>query len=630
MKIATIGMNNSIRARFVSAVLTAFTLGTSPLHTAAAQTVSGVVLPRADVFQSVKPNDNTVKGLSVQSAGRQIGLKILRSLANVSGSVERPSVRSGAAGNGVTGNVLVNDPTLDTILSFPGFLPFEESTQNETSVAVFGPHVLVGYRSTAGAPIVNIGGNLYYEHFFISAYSISHDGGRTFTSGFLPPIPNSLATFGDPSVGVDRAGHFFYSSLGAVVGVDGVPHEAVQINRSDDQGNSFSTGVPVAVDDGADKDWLAIGPDPKIQSRDNLYITWTRFKDSADTVSEIWLSRSFDGGATWSSKPIFQPVNDGVNTAVVQWSNPVVDPVSGRLYVPFTHYTNVDADNLRVLVSDDGGETFRLLAFNVPGAVDAFAYPAVQPGILNDCGSAGSSLFDGSGVRLVLHQGANIGGGRFGIPRYRQANFLIPQPAAAAFGGRLFIALSSSTSKFYNDATAGSEINVLYSGDGGVTWAPPFKLAPSTSSDLHHVYPAVALTQNGNRLLVSYYVQQFDERLRTDIARLHVDGNYLRVDAIGNLSSTAFNLPPSNNPLPQPGDPYVTVNYDLVESACHVFGEYQSIGVSQNGDVSGPIVAAWTDLRRSWTSPSDSVAPGTHSQPDVFSARVDAVVTAGR
>ena len=251
MKIAAI-WNNSIRVRFVFAVLTAFTPGTSPLHTAAAQTVSGVVLPRADFFQSAKPNDSTVKGgLNVQSAARRSGLNILRNLAKVSGSVERRLVRGATAGNGVTGNVLVNDPTLDTILSFPGFLPFEESSQNETSVAVFGTHVLVGYRSTAGAPIVNIGGNLFYEHIFISAYSISHDGGRTFTSGFVPPTPNILFTFGDPSVGVDRAGHFFYSSIGAAIGVDGVGHIAVQINRSDDYGNSFSTGVPVVLDDGA-------------------------------------------------------------------------------------------------------------------------------------------------------------------------------------------------------------------------------------------------------------------------------------------------------------------------------------------------------------------------------------------
>src|SRR5262249_50097165 len=125
MKIATIGTNNSIRARFVSAVLTAFTLGTSPLHTAVAQTVSCDVLPRADFLRSANPNDSTVKGgLSIQSAGRQSGLNILRNLAKVSGSVERPLVRGGGAANGGTGNVLGKDPTLDTILRFSGFLPF--------------------------------------------------------------------------------------------------------------------------------------------------------------------------------------------------------------------------------------------------------------------------------------------------------------------------------------------------------------------------------------------------------------------------------------------------------------------------------------------------------------------------
>ena len=624
--------------------LTTFTTGTSALafllgtglalpHTAAAQTASGEVMVAANPLQSAKPDDITAKGLRIHSVGRQIGLKTLRNLANVSGFVGQPRVRGGGDGNrGDPRNVLVNDPTLDNIQSFPGFLPLEESTQNETSVAVFGRHVLVGYRSTANAPLVNIGGNLFFTHIFISAYSISHDGGRTFTSGFVPPTPNSPVTLGDPSVGVDRAGHFFYSSLGAAVGVDGFLHMAVQINRSDDNGNSFGPGVTVALDDGADKDWLAIGPDPNIRSRDNLYITWTRFKDPGLTGvngDELWLSRSTDGGATWSSKPIFQPVNEGVNTNIVQWSNPVVDPSSGRLYVPFLHLSNVDADNIRVLVSDDGGETFRLLAFNVPGAVDAFAYPNVSPGLFSDCGTG--SL--GQGFRLVLHQGPNIGGGRFGVPRYRQANLLAGQPAAAAFGGRFFIALHSSSSKFYSDPTAGSEINVLYSPDGGVTWAPPLKLAPSTTSDPNHVNPAVALTQNGNRLLVSYYVQQSDERLRTDIARLHVDGNHLRLEAIDRLSSTAFDLTPSNIPLPQPGDPFVTVNYDLADGTCHVLGEYQSIGVSQNGDDSGPIIAAWADLRRSWTGPSDSVAPGTHSQPDVFSARVDAEqdqVAAGR
>jgi hypothetical protein len=271
-------------------------LGTSLAvpHVACAQTASGGRLIAVDrSFQPVKPNDVTPKGLSIQSGARQRGLTALRNLRNVTGLVERPGVRSGqGGGSDGSRNVLVNDPTLDNIQSFPGFLPSESSVQQEPSVAVFGKHVLIGYNSSANSPVVQINGELFYTQIFWSAYSISHDGGRTFTSGFVPPTADSPFTFGDPSVGVDRAGRFFYSSLGASTGADGFLHGAVQINRSDDYGNTFGTGVTVAIDDGVDKDWLAIGPDPNVPSRDNLYITWTRFKDLGQETgsSELWLS----------------------------------------------------------------------------------------------------------------------------------------------------------------------------------------------------------------------------------------------------------------------------------------------------------------------------------------------------
>jgi hypothetical protein len=565
--------------------------------------VSSALGPNGSVRAADKPDDITVKGLSVQSIGRQIGSTTLRNIAKgtASGFIEIPSVHRGEDRNGdVSVNVLVNDPALDNILTVSGTRPFEESTQSETSVAVFGNHVLVGYNSTAN----RFGG--------LSAYSISHDGGRTFTSAFVPPAAaNTFSTFGDPSVGVDRAGRFFYAGFGE--NEDG--HIIVQINRSDDHGQTFGTGVTVVVDDGGDKEWLAIGPDPSVPTRDNLYVTWTHF---TATGSELWLAKSTDGGVTWSTKPLFQPVGDFLNSNMIQYSNPVVDASTGRLYVPFLHFSFIDADNIRVLVSDDAGETFRFLAFNAPGAVDAFAYPNVSPGVLNDCGTLG-------GIQLILHQGADLGGGRFGLRRYRQATRLITKPAAAAFRGRLVIALHTSTSNFLFDPTAGSEINVLYSADGGMTWAPPFKLAGFTTAEPQHVLPAVALAQNGNRLWVSYYVQQIDERLRTDVARLHVDRGHLRLDGVDRLSSAAFNLTPSNNPLPSPIDPFFTTNYDRGVGACRDIGDYQSIGASARGHDgdSGPIVAAWGDNRRSWTSPSNSPAPGPHAQADVFSSRLD-------
>jgi hypothetical protein len=121
--------------------------------------------------------------------------------------------------------------------------------------------------------------------------------------------------------------------------------------------------------------------------------------------------------------------------------------------------------------------------------------------------------------------------------------------------------------------------------------------------------------------LVSYYVQQIDERLRTDLARIRVEGNHLRLERTERLSSTAFNLTPSNNPFPLTGDPFFTTNYDRTINACYDIGEYQSISAPAHGD-DGPIVAAWGDNRRTWISPSDSPAPGPHAQPDVFSQRI--------
>jgi hypothetical protein len=567
-----------------------------------------------DSFVPDEPDDLAVKGVNLRSNGRQIGEAALRHFVSgaLPGAFQLPFLSRGDDRRAdVSPNVLVNDPALDNIQTFVGTRPFEESTQSETSVAVFGRHVLVGYNSSANQPVVRIGNSLFFTRRFLSAYSISHDGGRTYASGFVPPTLNSIFTFGDPSVGVDRAGHFFYAGLGA----NSAGHFIVQINRSDDNGNTFATANTVVVDDGADKEWLAVGPDPKVGSRDNLYVTWTRFKTNS---SELWLAKSTDGGATWASKPLFQPVDDGVNSSFIQFSNPVVDASSGRLYVPFLHFSDGNADNVRVLVSDDGGDTFRFLAFHVPGAVDGFAFPNVTPGEIDDCGTSG-------GLRNVLHQGADLGGGRFGFPRHRNATRLVTQPAAAALRGRLVIALQSSTSPLFGDATAGSEINVLYSKDGGANWAPPFKLAASTGADPQHVHPAVALVQNGNRAFVSYYVQQVDTRLRTDVATLHLDGGHLRLEETNRLSSAAFDLTPSNNPFPLATNPFNTTNYDRTIQACYDIGEYQSIGAPRGGEGEdeGAIVAAWGDNRRSWTSPASSPAAGTHAQPDVFSSRLE-------
>ena len=592
-----------------------------PAH---AQTrVNGVLAIPADdaAFDGDDEGDATVKG-NVRSPGGQLARQL--HLAIQSGQVPLPLSRvrghvdAGDQGEDGGLNVQVNNPALDHVVTFdPAVVrtrPFEFSTQSETSVVSHGQDVTVGYNSSAGAVVEFFPGmGLFFTQLMFSAFSTSHDGGQTWTSGFVPPVsPDAPFTFGDPSLAMDRRGNIFYASLGTdATGANGT----IIINKSTDHGATFAAASVVAVDNGSDKEWLAIGPDPKVRARDNLYVTWTSFVTNAKgrtVASQLWLARSTDGGRTWSTKLLFAPVDDGVNSAFIQFSNPVVDGANGRLYVPFLHFSNTDADNVRVLVSDDGGNNFRFLAFNVPGAVDARAYPNVTPGVLNDCGNGG--------IRNVLHQGASAGTGRLGTFRYVQATRLITQPTTAVSGGRLVIALNSSTSPFFGDPDAGSEINLLSSKDGGNTWAPRLRVAASTPADPQHVHPAVSLDEDGSGAHVAYYAQQANEQLRTDIATLRVDDQRLRLVGSRGLSDQAFDLTPSNIPFPSPTNPFRTTNYDRTVVSCYDIGEYLSIGAGGSDDGEGPL-AAWGDNRNTWTGPAGSAAPFTHAQPDVFFSR---------
>ncbi len=217
-----------------------------------------------------------------------------------------------------------------------------------------------------------------------------------------------------------------------------------------------------------------------------------------------------------------------------------------------------------MLVSDDAGETFHFVQFNVPGAFDANAFPNVTPGALNDC--------DGGGIRLVLHQGPSLFPGRFGTAGYQQATRLITQPSTAVFGGRVLIALNTSTSSTFGEGT-GSYIRVLYSKNGGRTWADPIVVAPATKKDPQHVHPSLTLSGFA-KAYVGYYTQQSDERLRTDIAKLEINDDKVKVKQSG-LSSVSFDLTPSNILLSL--SPLSTTNYDRAVQRCYDIGEYMSV-----------------------------------------------------
>jgi hypothetical protein len=509
------------------------------------------------------------------------------------------------------GNLQVNDPSEDYVQIFSGFRPFVRATQSEVSAAASGRNIVVTYNDSAGIHVSPnpSGPGLIVDRVLISAFGTSNDGGKTWKRGSIPPSVGATQTFGDPSVGVDRHGVFYFANLAA----DAI-HGTIQVNKSIDGGNTWGPGVVVQEDDGSDKEWIAVGTDPTKKSRDNVYVTWTSFQN--DGSCQLRFGRSTDGGATFTATTIYAPSADPDPTHpqnCLTFTNPVVDQVTGTLYVPFLHFSNADQDFIQMLISDDAGGTFHFATFNIPGAPDPTVMPVTQPGELTECG--------GFNFRLTVHDTANAGSGLFGLPRYINASRMTLQPALAARNSVVYLAWSNSTSPFFGDPAGGSNVLFMRSDDGGKTWTAPITVNPPGVTDNHHVLPSLAIDNSPNAVHVSYYTQHSNGTIDLDMANSHDGGNSFPADRTVRVTSTSFNLPPTNIPLT--GAPsFAATNYDRQIAVCYALGEYQSVTTAN-----GSVYVGWGDMRNLITEPSNALDPisgQTHSQEDVFFQKVKA------
>jgi hypothetical protein len=514
-------------------------------------------------------------------------------------------------------NVQANDALLDNIQTFPGFRPFVHSTQSETSVATFGRTIVATYNSSAGIHLIPNpnGPGVVFDRIQLSGFSTSTDGGQTFTSGFFPGVGGIPVSFGDPSVDVDRHGNFFFAQLGEDLNSNG----AVTVNSSSD-GLHWNNAVVAAIDDGSDKEWLAVGPDPSNKSRDNVYVTWTSFPSPSfpSPGLKLGFAKSTDGGVTWTSRIIYAPSADPDPTHpqnALQSSNPVVDRTTGRLYVPFLHFSNSDTDFIQMLISDDGGATFRFATFNIPEAPDATLLPIVQPGELTECGATRvSPTRFAVNLRLTLHAGTDVGGSLTGLRRFVNATRLLAQPAIAARNGVVYLAWNTSTSPFFGDPNGTSNIMFMRSDDGGSTWSAAVQVNPP--GDPHHTHPSLSIGDDPQSVHVSYYTQHADSTLDLDMANSHDRGGSFPADRTVRVSSMPFALPPTNIPIPTASNPFGTTNYDRNIAQCYALGEYQS-NRSQNGKV----YVLWGDTRNTImqpVNPLDPISGLTHAKEDVF------------
>jgi hypothetical protein len=173
-------------------------------------------------------------------------------------------------------------PNIRVTRDSPHYFPFE----NEPSIAVnpANPRNIVVAAHDYSDPVYLVG---------ISVYR-SLDGGRT----WLGPA-RMVATYGDslsdPSLAVGRDGTIYlsYLSVGAFSEI------TLAISRDGGATWSFVRALNYSTSAFYDKPWIAVGPDPSNPSRDIIYITYTEFKGYFQVNLSIKLIRSRDGGRTF-------------------------------------------------------------------------------------------------------------------------------------------------------------------------------------------------------------------------------------------------------------------------------------------------------------------------------------------
>ena len=273
----------------------------------------------------------------------------------------------------------INGDTVVTVGSQLGC----DSAQNETTIAVNpgNPRNLVAgtndYRVFNSREARNDGSGYAYTTF---------DGGRTWLNVQLPHLTyqtgatgvlSDMDSAGDPAVAFGPHNTVYYANLVFSRLNNG---SGIAVSKSSDGGRTW--GEPSIVHtDGVDasgngidtnyfndKEWITVDPKSGV-----VYVTWTSF---GPTDSPIQVSRSSDGGKTWSAPVAVNPSSaftPGGVTAFSSGSNPQVNG-HGELFIAYESAVcqslacdqPTDHDAVIIASSKDGGRTFsnREVAFD--------------------------------------------------------------------------------------------------------------------------------------------------------------------------------------------------------------------------------------------------------------------------
>jgi hypothetical protein len=469
-------------------------------------------------------------------------------------------------GNLSAANAPVNNPneSEDFISRLAG------NTESEESVAWCGTNALVGFNDSGSFVKTMTTPVSPSFSFSFNGWSRSTDAGASFVDkGILIADPLGFPLsgdvlfrdlFGDPVLGCSSSTVFYYASLATDTRRPPlVPLSGISVSKSIDGGNTFQGAIMASsksvFNHELDKPWMAV--DGNI-----LHVTYTDFffGDPRCPPPGIGASiehvRSVDGGATWSA-PIVLDTACGF-TPFVQGSQVAVGPAgSNAVYVAWESFPNGlgTGRTIRLKKSVNGGETF----------------PAVFTTI-----SAVTAVGDGSRVQGLFRTFIDLQG--------LAVDLTSNQPTSGNVyttwhdGRRL-----SQTDRFAFPGCKGTgtycfgDVLLSRSTNGGSTWSSPFQVNNDPLSLADHLFPGLAVDNNGG-VRVVFYDRRRDTR------------NFLIDTFVGtslDAGATWTNTRVTPNSFPS------IHAQDLVVNPAYM-GDYLGIAVDRLKQLAG-VIAAWGD-----------------------------------
>lgn len=446
------------------------------------------------------------------------------------------------------------------------------TSESETSVAIFGSTIVVAWNDTRQGKTGSLTG-----------YGYSTDGGATFTDAGQLSSPSEFRYVGDPSLGVDRNGRFYFASL---IQQKDRSMCCLAVTWSVANDPVVFTPRPAIIEGvrpGSRQDKELIAVDTTGGPFDGrVYVAWTEFSLEG---SQILFTHSTSTSPLEFAPPMSLSMNLGdLNHGAM----PVVAP-NGDVYVVWGQYIRsnrlTDAGNsirvttdqsIQMIKSDDGGVTFQNPDFDDLAPIKTVA--AVEPS--PDWMTAGEFEIRARAFPALAVDQTAVG---------------------SATRGNLYLVYHGRSQ---TGGVDNADIFFTRSANGGLDWDTPrvINKAPAATANADTTthdnwQPAIAVSPADGTIIVSFNDRRTDpENIQIALFQaVSTDGGLTWLNAPVSTQATENGTEEVVDFAPGAGGNFQAEDY---------LGDYNQVATA--GEQSAMV---WTDLRNQCAPPQAAMAP---------------------